>query len=408
MMADLTSEFEPQVIEPYLRECLAHYYDYDFLQGHPLLRLLLPAVEGEAGRVQAFRELVDQAIESMKPGPAGNLSSKQARYYHILSYRYINQQQVQHVLFRLNLSERQFYRDHNMAIRALGRVLWEQARGTRISPQPSISIQSEIKRIHTQSRPEQIQVRAFLLKTLSAIHGLVERYQATIDLQVDDQLLLLAEDGVVLRQAIIWILSQLLIQSDPNSRFVLAFQASGEMGTFTFNRRRTSEEVCPAQLFIEQTITLTNLVQVLEGRFEEDCQPGQDYRLCLTVPLRKHSILIIDDNPDAIALFRHYLTGYPYRILVAYEADLALQLAKDYAPELIVLDVMLPGQDGWEILQSLKSHSLTWRLPVVICSVLDSPELARVLGADGFLRKPPSESEFLEMAINLSQQRTKA
>src|SRR5260370_33534877 len=124
----------------------------------------------------------------MKPGPAGNLSSKQARYYHILSYRYINKQQVQHVLFRLNLSERQFYRDHNKAIRALGRVLWEQARRTRITPETSISIQSEIKRIHTQSRPAQIQARAFLLRTLSSIHGLIERSQATIDLQADDQL----------------------------------------------------------------------------------------------------------------------------------------------------------------------------------------------------------------------------
>jgi len=315
------------------------------------------------------------------------------------------------VLFRLNLSERQFYRDHNKAIRALERVLWERAKGTRGSPEHAISIQSEIERIQTQSRPEQIQARTFLRRTLSAIHGLIERYEATIDLQLDDQLLLLPDDGVVLRQAIIWILSQLLIQSDPGSRFVLGFQAHEEQGVFTFGRQRMPDQpdqLSPMRLSVEQPETLVNLIQVLEGHFEEDCRPGEDYQLCLTVPLHKHSILIIDDNPDAIALFRRYLIGYPYRILAAYEAALALELAKDYTPELIILDVMLPGQDGWEILQSLKTDSLTCRLPVVVCSVLDSPELARVLGADGFLRKPPSETEFIEVVSSLTRQRTKA
>ena len=103
-----------------------------------------------------------------------------------------------------------------------------------------------------------------------------------------------------------------------------------------------------------------------------------------------------------ITLFRRYLAGYPYLVLTTDEADLALQLAKDSSPELIVLDVLLPQRDGWEILQSLKSHPLTQHIPVLVCSVLDSPELARVLGADGFLHKPPGETEFLGVLAHLS------
>ena len=59
--------------------------------------------------------------------------------------------------------------------------------------------------------------------------------------------------------------------------------------------------------------------------------------------------------------------GYPYLVLAAEEADAALRLAEDSAPELIVLDVLLPQQDGWEILQTLKSHPLTQHIPVLVC-----------------------------------------
>jgi len=58
-MTELTSTYEPHVIEQHLRECLSHYYDYAFLQGHPLLGLLVPGIQGEAGRVQAFREVIE-------------------------------------------------------------------------------------------------------------------------------------------------------------------------------------------------------------------------------------------------------------------------------------------------------------------------------------------------------------
>jgi CheY-like chemotaxis protein len=61
----------------------------------------------------------------------------------------------------------------------------------------------------------------------------------------------------------------------------------------------------------------------------------------------------------------------------------------------------LPQHDGWEILQNLKRHPPTQHIPVVVCSVLDSPELAQVLGADGFLRKPPGETEFRDMLTQL-------
>ena len=61
----------------------------------------------------------------------------------------------------------------------------------------------------------------------------------------------------------------------------------------------------------------------------------------------------------------------------------------------IILDVMLPGRDGWQILQSCKNHPDTADTPVLICSVLAMEELARSLGADGYLKKPPTRDALL-------------
>jgi CheY-like chemotaxis protein len=197
----------------------------------------------------------------------------------------------------------------------------------------------------------------------------------------------------------------LIIQSGPNHQFTLAFVAHEDAGQFTFRREKSAQQATPSQPFLEQQETLHNLVEALESKLDEQVFPDGGYQVCLIVPQRKHTILIIDDNPDVVTLFRRYLIGHPYLILTSDEADSALRLARDSAPELIVLDVLLPQRDGWEILQSLKSHPLTQRIPVLVCSVLDSPELARVLGADGFLRKPPGETEFIEVLAHLSDLR---
>jgi CheY-like chemotaxis protein len=400
------SELEYETFDQQVRECLAHYYDDAFLHDHPLVHALAPNASGDAGRVQRFREIMEQAIESLKPGPESDISSKPTRLHNILLYRYINQEQVHHVLHRLNVSDRQYYRDHNRAIQALSRALLEFPTDTRLVPESPISIQSEIQRVRNPTQLMQIDAQTFLQKTLDALQGLTERYHATIDLQIDGQFLLLTSDSTVLRQTIIWILSQLIIQSAPYSQFKLLFRVEAairEEGQFLFRREASTSQAQSSPLCLAQRDTLRDLVQALEGRVEEDDALSGDYQLCLIMPLRKRSVLIIDDNPDVVALFRRYLQGHPYEILTADDPDRALQLARDLLPDLIVLDVILPQQDGWDILLNLKGHPSTKHIPVLVCSVLDSPELACVLGADGFLHKPPGEASFLDTLMHLCQ-----
>ncbi len=389
------AEFEQQ-----LKDCLTHYYDFPFLQRHPLVQALTSGASGEGLRVQHFREQIEAAIESLNPGADCDPASKQARLYQILYLRYVKQLQVQHVLHRLSLGERQFYRDHGKAIQALCEVLWQNLRDdspTQITP---ISIQSEVQRIHRQVGAEQISAHTFLRKTLASIQSLIEQYSVEISIQVDDHALLPANDSAVLRQAIIWILARLIMNSRPGSRLRLSYHRQSLAGEFVIDYQDLHQRLQPITLL--QEATLKNLVQALGGSVEARFTANDSLEISLAIPLRKHSVLIIDDNPDAVALFRHYLAGYPYQILTAYESNQALHIASESRPDLIVLDVLLPEQDGWEILQALKSQASTLHIPVLICSVLDSPELAHVLGADGFLHKPPAEADFLGMVSQFS------
>ena len=119
----------------------------------------------------------------------------------------------------------------------------------------------------------------------------------------------------------------------------------------------------------------------------------------VTLRLRRveHKVLVVDDNPDAISLFKRYLAHQPYQLLSALTEDEALRIAQTTPLLGIILDVMLPGKDGWQILQRFKNHPATAQIPILICSVLEMEALALSLGADGYMKKPPSRDEFLAL-----------
>jgi CheY-like chemotaxis protein len=391
--------WDGDIFEQQVRDCLLNLYDYMFLQEHPLVRAVVPEAKGDASRVQVFRQAVTDAIESLNPGNGVDPNSRKTRIYHILQLRYISQQQIQYILHRLGVSERQFYRDHAKAVETLSRVLSERVQESMPVPaapiNTSISLQSEVQRVHTENGTHQVSGLAFVKKAIVPLQGVVSRRDAQIELDVADTLFALNTDHTVLRQAIIWVMSQLLAQSPDHSEFNISMLLSKSACQFIFNRRETVG--CAPLYFPEdQKETLFTLVNALDGYISDVLVEGGESRIVLEIPIKQCSILIIDDNPDAVSLFRRYLVDQPYQVLTAQDGEQAIELATQAQPGLIVLDVMLPKQDGWEILQLLKNHRATRHIPVLICSVLNAADLALSVGADGFLRKPPGEREFLE------------
>lgn len=91
-----------------------------------------------------------------------------------------------------------------------------------------------------------------------------------------------------------------------------------------------------------------------------------------------------------------YLSANHYQTVVARTAAEALDRLRQVQPYAIVLDLMMPGQDGWDLLQILLSRPETQQVPVIVCTVLKQKDLALSLGAAAFLEKPVSEQALVD------------
>jgi len=85
-----------------------------------------------------------------------------------------------------------------------------------------------------------------------------------------------------------------------------------------------------------------------------------------------------------------------YEILHAPDGQSVFDLAERHAPDVIVLDIMLPDADGWELLTYLKERATTASIPIIICSVVRREELALALHATLYLAKPVRRQQFIQ------------
>ena len=109
----------------------------------------------------------------------------------------------------------------------------------------------------------------------------------------------------------------------------------------------------------------------------------------------KETILLVDDEEAIVAPLRYHLEREGYAVIVAHDGELALQRARAENPDLIVLDLMLPRIDGWEVCRILRQESTT---PIIMLTARDeepSKILGLNLGADDYLTKPFSFQELL-------------
>ncbi len=105
-------------------------------------------------------------------------------------------------------------------------------------------------------------------------------------------------------------------------------------------------------------------------------------------------ILVVDDIPANVRLLEAKLMAEYFEVLTASDGFSALEVAHAQAPDLILLDVMMPGMDGFEVAEHLKSDSKTRHIPIVMITALtDTADRVRGLeaGADDFLSKPVND-----------------
>lgn len=113
-------------------------------------------------------------------------------------------------------------------------------------------------------------------------------------------------------------------------------------------------------------------------------------------PAPRRTILVVDDQPANVALIEGVLALQGYKIASAADGERALEIVASQPPDLILLDIMMPGMDGFEVCARLKGDERTRLIPIVMVTALsDLQDRIRGIevGADDFLSKPFHEAE---------------
>ena len=110
-------------------------------------------------------------------------------------------------------------------------------------------------------------------------------------------------------------------------------------------------------------------------------------------------VLIVEDNIDNQFIYKTILQHSGYTVLTAHDGATGLETAKSEHPDLILMDVSIPGVDGWEATSRLKTHAETSSIPVIILTahaLSADREHANEVGANGYIAKPAEPRTVLD------------
>ncbi len=106
-------------------------------------------------------------------------------------------------------------------------------------------------------------------------------------------------------------------------------------------------------------------------------------------------ILIIDDDSDSRMLLTDYVEGYGSQVISANSGEQGLQMARKYRPDIITVDLFMPGMNGWDVSKEIRSDPILQNIPVIVISVVANENRGLLLGAVDFLDKPIERSELM-------------
>jgi DNA-binding response OmpR family regulator/two-component sensor histidine kinase len=115
-----------------------------------------------------------------------------------------------------------------------------------------------------------------------------------------------------------------------------------------------------------------------------------------SLTLEQPKILIVDDEPDIRQFLNFELTKQGYCVIEAGNGKEAIEQANKFHPNLILLDILMPEMDGFEVLKSLKGNPKTKDIPVIILSIIEEKKKGYKLGAKDYITKPIDKTLLLE------------
>ena len=394
------SDFAVQVADAYER-----LHDLVYLRTHPLTELLAPS-PNEPLKKQArhIHQILLDLVAELDPGPQARAFSVEWRRHRLMQLRSVDGLSAQAVADHLSVSLRHYYRLQEAAVADVAGILWHRyiVRPAQVSgghPQEEAEegrlalFRSEAARMARADRYARL--REVTDGVVAVLKKVLVQHNLDVQLQLAEELPAVSVGQGLLRQALLATLGYLVERArDATLRVSAETQDSAVLLTVAVEPpaalRVTSSEEVTQHLSTVAEFALLSGTQISPIRTEERVAG-----FALRFPPVERTVLVVDDNEDMLQLFTRYLTPHNYQVLVASKAQDAIEKAARFQPSVITLDLMMPQQDGWDLLQVLQNRADTRQIPVMVCSVLQQRELALSLGATAFLEKPITEGVLL-------------
>jgi CheY-like chemotaxis protein/anti-sigma regulatory factor (Ser/Thr protein kinase) len=285
---------------------------------------------------------------------------------------------------------------------------------------------SKVEAGRMELEPAAVSLPGLLEYALAMVRERAARHRIAISLDIAPEVGVIRADELKLKQVVLNLLSNAVKFTPDGGSVDVRAEISGQEAQVTV--RDTGIGIDPAdherifeafqrggrQARSEGTglgLTLSKrIVELHGGRIWMTSRPGQGSTFGFAVPVQRHeealaepaperdmeTVLVVEDDPHSVELLSVYLEGAGYKIAVARDGVEGLELARRLRPRAVVLDILLPRVDGWDLLGRLKADAATAESPVIVVSMLDERGKGLALGAVEYLVKPVGRDELLD------------
>ena len=287
--------------------------------------------------------------------------------------------------------------------------------------------------------PECVRVGDVCEASLSMVRSRAAAKDVRLELELPDPAASLTADPRRLKQILVNLLSNAVKFTPEGGRVTLAATAEDGRG-YRFTVTDTGVGISPEdaerlfQPFVQLDAGLDRrhegtglglalvrrLAEAHGGGVDVESEPGQGSRFCVTLPLgdvpdpvagaasgagaqaiRRRTALVIEDSPEAFEQLAGYLKELGYAVTGHAGGGGAVDEVRRQTPGLVVLDLLLPGASGWDVLAQLKEDEELRDIPVLVASVVDEPARARAAGAAGHILKPVTRTALTSVLRDL-------
>jgi len=377
-----------------VKHALENLYDLPLLNRHALAAGAPHGAVSEPQGQRLRRELIT-TIEALNPGKDLAQRTNAVRTYNLLHMHYVGGMTLQEVANQLGISLRQAYRDLKTGCEGVGEMVWFNRRSAEQDDSHLSSLESELARLEGSQAPTELTV--LLDGAIKAVQRLMEQQAVTLMTDVPPTPVILSANPAAAQQVFISLFSGAIQASKPGQTLTAALTQSAQNWLFdlTFIPREAAE--------MTLSVPIREFIKQLRFDCTQTLSPQGVLTLHLKMPSYGTRILMIDDNQGLADLLQRFLPEPRYKVIAATTGAEGLRHAVNLQPDIILLDLMMPDLNGWDVLQRLRADERTRAIPVAICSVVSDPELAYSLGANLIIAKPINRESILSALDKLER-----